>query len=45
MEEGNITGKQIEFEYATKNTYMFQEKTFTDTVIGTLNAYKVIYAG
>ena len=35
--------KQIEFEFerATKNTYRFQEKTFTDPVIGTLYVRKV----
>ena len=35
--------KQLEFEFerATKNTYRFQKKTFTDPVIGTLYVQKV----
>ncbi|MDG6999593.1 MAG: hypothetical protein JRN15_10810 [Nitrososphaerota archaeon] len=28
--------RKVEFRRATKNTYRFQEKTFTDPVIGTL---------
>ena len=37
--------KQIEFEFerATKNTYRFQEKTFTDPVIGTLYVQKALF--
>lgn len=39
--------KQLEFEFerATKNTYRFQEKTFTDTVIGTLYVQKALFSG
>ena len=39
--------KQLEFEFkrATKNTYRFQEKTFTDHVIGTLYVQKVLFGG
>ena len=39
--------KQLEFEFerATKNTYRFQEKTFTDPVIGTLYVQKALFGG
>ena len=38
--------KQIEFEFerATKNTYRFQEQTFTDPVIGTLYVQKALFS-
>ncbi len=38
--------KQLEFEFerATKNTYRFHEKTFTDPVIGTLYVRKSCWA-
>lgn len=37
--------KQFEFEFepATKNTYRFHEKTFTDPVIGTLYVQKALF--
>ncbi|MDG7000992.1 MAG: hypothetical protein JRN15_18005 [Nitrososphaerota archaeon] len=37
--------KQLEFEFerATKNTYRFQEKTFTDPVIVTLYVQKTLF--
>lgn len=34
-----------EFQRATKSTYMFQEKTFTDSVIGTLCVQKTLFGG
>ena len=34
-----------EFDLATKNTYRFQEKTFTDPVIGTLYVQKALFGG
>jgi hypothetical protein len=39
--------KQLEFEFerATKNTYRFHEKTFTDPVIGTLYVQKALFSG
>ena len=37
--------KQLDFEFkrATKNTYRFQEKAFTDAVIGTLYVQKALF--
>ena len=42
-----MTCKQFEFEFpcATKNTCRFQEKTFTDSVIGTPYVQKALFGG
>lgn len=42
-----MSGKDSEFEFprAAQNTYRFQEKTFTDPVIGTLYVRKTLFGG